>query len=548
MFSMNKAKHFILLSISSLLFGVACLNEVKNQSADPTTTSDAKVTLTTNASSSNYTNPTSTTVDRVTKVVSGYNHSCAITSTGKLKCWGDNTYGQLGSGDTITQFKPILVQGSGVTNVAAGGDTTCAVFTGGTLKCWGRNDFGQTGKKAQTGYSEECGTGTAIKFCTKLPNTVIAKDVTMVGVGDAHVCAGTATTLRCWGDNTYGQLGIDYDAIKNGTNTHDSTEIPQALYKAEFTDCTRYIRSCNIGGLLDSVCFNYICDVTNSPNPYQSQPAFIIKPIQISVGSRHTCALFEANFNITVSLLNWQTITPYMAYGCWGDNSSKQIVFDDNYVQLTNNTAPAKMYYPYLSIHYPDDTTKSSVKIISAGGYVDQSTHTAYTCFLKFVPGSTPNNKVFCYGNNSKSQLGIINPPSILDGSNPLNVPPLLGAISAKNILNVFVGPNHSCSYDNSLYPYCWGNNDHGQSGGTASATPVSSPQVIQPTTMKVFSIGIGLNHTCLIETGYNLKCFGDNSKGQLGVGNSTSWPPNGNVIGAPIDQAPDSNPVTINM
>jgi len=71
-----------------------------------------------------------------TKIVSGGNHTCALTRGGAVKCWGENSWGQLGDGTTSDRSTPVDVIGlsSGVTTLAAGGFYTCALARG--VRCW----------------------------------------------------------------------------------------------------------------------------------------------------------------------------------------------------------------------------------------------------------------------------------------------------------------------------------------------------------------------------------------------------------------------------
>lgn len=63
---------------------------------------------------------------------------CAARSDGSAVCWGNNTHGQLGSGDTAEYSYAVPVQGvSDVVQVSAGAKNSCALNGSGTSMCWG---------------------------------------------------------------------------------------------------------------------------------------------------------------------------------------------------------------------------------------------------------------------------------------------------------------------------------------------------------------------------------------------------------------------------
>ncbi|MNU48755.1 putative Ig domain protein [compost metagenome] len=122
-------------------------------------------------------------------------HTCVIMNSGALKCFGNNSAGQLGNGTKTNSPSPVTAISSGVVAASTGDDHTCAILADGSAKCWGDNSSGELGD----------GTKVAKTSPTTVAGIVDAKQIAM---GYGHICYVTnGGGVKCAGSNTYGQLG-----------------------------------------------------------------------------------------------------------------------------------------------------------------------------------------------------------------------------------------------------------------------------------------------------------------------------------------------------
>jgi alpha-tubulin suppressor-like RCC1 family protein len=160
----------------------------------------------------------------VSAIGSGWDHTCAVLDSGALECWGNNGDGQLGNGTTTDSSIPVTVQlpeGMKATAVAAGNQHTCALTSTGGVECWGYNGWGLLGQGTETGpqscEEDPCST---TPVAVPLPEGVTA---TAIASGGYHVCVVTnAGGVLCWGRGEEGELG-------DGTDKESWTPVPVDL-------------------------------------------------------------------------------------------------------------------------------------------------------------------------------------------------------------------------------------------------------------------------------------------------------------------------------
>lgn len=281
-------------------------------------------------------------------VSAGSQFTCAVTSGGGVKCWGDNRYGELGNGTTASSTSPVDVTGltSGVAQVSAGSSHACALLVAGGVTCWGANGSGQLGN------------GTTASATSPVNVTGLTTGVTAISAGDLHTCALTSGGgVKCWGENLDGELG-------DGTTTSSSSPVDVSGLTSGVTAISvAGVHSCALttGGGVKCWGNNLGNGTTGSSSTPVDVTGLTSGVAKISAGFQYTCAVTVAG-----------------GAKCWGDNYWGEL---GNGGQPTDSNVPVNV-----------TGLTSGVTTVVAGSQSACAVTTA--------------GPVMCWGDNSSAQFG----------------------------------------------------------------------------------------------------------------------------------------------
>ena len=356
----------------------------------------------------------------IANVVTG-NHTCALTIAGTVKCWGANFFGELGDNSTTERLTPVdVISGpslpvlSGVSAISAGLNHTCALVNSG-VKCWGANSFGQLGD------------GSVTQRLTPVDVIGLTSGVAAIAAGGIHTCALTVLGgVKCWGDNAAGKLGNNSFLLVGSPVPVDVITLPTL-------------------GALSGV-------------------------VAVAAGSEHTCAIISGG-----------------GMKCWGQNI---------HGELGINIAPI------LQI------SRTPLDVVGlAGGVAAISLGAQHTCALVASGG------LQCWGNNLAGQVG--------DNANVNRLVPVdvLGLTAGVAVIEA--GIIHTCALTTTGGAKCWGRNGNGQLGDNSTNDSAVAVDVVS-LTAGATAISAGADHTCAVTASGGVKCWGRNGNGQLGNNTNT--------------------------
>ena len=162
----------------------------------------------------------------VKAIAAGGLHSCALLSDDTVKCWGNNSTGQMGQGhinnlgdgldengeSEMGDNLPTINLGVNLIakSIAGGYRHNCALLSNNTLKCWGRNQYGQLGQGHKRSLGDNFNANIESEMGDNLPTVDLGDGLTVrvMTTGGLHTCAILSNeVIKCWGDNISGQLG-----------------------------------------------------------------------------------------------------------------------------------------------------------------------------------------------------------------------------------------------------------------------------------------------------------------------------------------------------
>jgi alpha-tubulin suppressor-like RCC1 family protein len=230
-----------------------------------------------------------------TKIEAGSNHSCALLSSGELKCWGTGSRGQLGTGYATRLSTPVKAKTTDLmVGMTTGDSFTCAVNDKKQVDCWGRGADGRLGNGSQDD-----------EFSPERIDSL--SDIAQVTAGTFHACAVSESGhVDCWGDNNQGQLGT-------GDTTGHLTPVAVAGLPAVRQVSAGGFHTCALHRDGHVSCWGYGEDgqLGNNERRNQYRPVTvsgITDAVAISSGWAHNCAVLEGG-----------------SIKCWGRGSGGQL-------------------------------------------------------------------------------------------------------------------------------------------------------------------------------------------------------------------------------
>jgi alpha-tubulin suppressor-like RCC1 family protein len=377
-------------------------------------------------------------------------HTCAVLDNGSAKCWGHNQYGRLGiDNDTqmgdgsgeMSQLTGInLGTGRTATSISAGNYHSCALLDNGAVKCWGGNGYGQLGIDNETDMGDGSGEMSQLTGI----NLGTGRTATAISAGWGHTCALLDNgTVKCWGYNIRGQLGIG-NTENMGDNSSEMSQLTginlgtgrtaTAISAGGFHSCAVLDNGAAKCWGLNSLGQLGIGNTENMGDNSSEMSQLT----GISLGTGRTATAISAGENHTCAVLDDASVK------CWGRNDRGHLGIDNDTQMGDGSGEMAQLTGINLG-------TGRTAITVSAG--------VSHSCAL------LDNGAVKCWGYNGYGQLGIDNDTQMGDGSGEMSQLTGINLGTGRTATAIAAGGNISCAKLDNSSVKCWGSNYLGQLG-----------------------------------------------------------------------------------
>lgn len=409
-------------------------------------------------------------------VAVGSEQACAVLGDGTARCWGANTWRQLGypelapdaCGSTPKTLGPIdLGDGANALQIATGGGIqnagdrdrahTCALLEGGHLKCWGMGEDGD--------FSGWLGYGDRDPVLNPAAAAVVplTRTARRVALGDRYTCAiFDDGRLGCWG------MGVKPLGVEGSGDIGAMPGDIEGLTPIAFGTHDAGVRAVSAGyehacAVLEdgtAWCWGYPgkygrlgvgpveAEEVAVPARVEFEGEGMGAPLDVRAGSYHSCALLAND-----------------AIACWGYNGDGVLGLpaDDPSLMLV----PVPDAEPIAVVDHP--VLATSVQSALAGAHVVQLVSGgSHNCVL------LADESVHCWGANDLGQIGVTEV-----GAYPAPVVVKVGG-EVLRAVEIASAAAQTCAVTDTSGVVCWGDNGFGQAGRGSCAAPTTSPQPVE--------------------------------------------------------------------
>ncbi len=538
----------------------------------------------------------------VKEVASSSDHSCALLEGGSVRCWGFNEYGQLGYGDVEytgdderADARGYVDIGFEVEQVETGFGHSCALSTTGEVRCWGRNRYGQLGLPNYEMVGDD-----------EVPSVVELVDVggpvMELAAGGEHTCALLETgAVRCWGLGTDGQLGYaNRDNIGDDEFPREAGDV--LLPGAAIAITAGRDHSCAIieGGELycwgrgrwAATGLGHTRNIGDDETPLVAGRVDLgAAAIDVDAGWYHTCAIVDLGFARGLRCFGYggvgqlgyastQSVGDDEVPARWGDvrlGFEPVAVSAGLYHTCVSNSVGQLICFglgSYGRLGYGNEETLGDDEHPEEAGVVPLSSRViSFAAGSEHTCAAVDAGNVLCWGSGQYGQLGTGNTEDIGDDEFPEGGTPiaegdvdecLLGTnacdpvavcddlqpgyscacppgyegdgfscFATQNvILSAAAGESHTCAIVVSAQEYkngamagavrCFGAGSAGQLGYASTENvgddELPSSQVEVELDEPVVQLALGGAHTCALLQSGAVRCWGANQRGQLGL------------------------------